>query len=143
MPPAAPRPPQASRGTERVLVVEDDPQVREITCRALRAGGYDVAVAAHPQLALDLPDDRLGEVRLLVTDVVMPGLDGHALATQLCRRHPGLRVLYVSGYTNDAIDEHGLLGPGVQLLAKPFTGPSLLAKVREILDGPWGGPPMP
>jgi PAS domain S-box-containing protein len=135
-PAASPQPAArvTGRGSEQVLVVEDDALVRKITSRALRAGGYQVEVADHPQAALDLSDDQLRGVRLLVTDVVMPGLDGHTLAQRLQQRHPSLRVLYVSGYTQDAITEHGVLGAGIDLLAKPFTGPTLLARVRAILD---------
>jgi CheY-like chemotaxis protein len=129
-----PVPPEVTRGTERVLVVEDDPQVRVVVVRALEAGGYDVLSAAHPQEALELPEEESNRLQLLITDVVMPGLDGHTLADALCRKHPQLRVLYVSGYTQDVIAERGVLSPGIELLAKPFTGPALLARVRSILD---------
>jgi two-component system, cell cycle sensor histidine kinase and response regulator CckA len=118
-------------GTERLLVVEDDPQVREVTVRSLRSGGYDVLVAASSQDALALD---VGGVRLLVTDVVMPGLDGRALAGELVRRHPALRVLYVSGYTQDVIAERGVLDSKVELLEKPFSSSALLARVRSVLD---------
>ena len=123
-----------ARGTELILVVEDDAQVREITSRTLRAGGYQVEVANHPQAVLDLTDEQLRAVQLLVTDMVMPGLDGHALAQRLQQRHPRLRVLFVSGYTQDALTEHVVLAEGIDLLAKPFTGPTLLARVRATLD---------
>ncbi len=122
------------RGHEALLLVEDDPQVRNLTVRLLRAGGYEVHVAAHPQRALDLPLDELRRVRLLITDVVMPGLDGRALAEALRRQHPSLQVLYVSGYTHDVIAERGVLDSGTQFLAKPFTGSTLLARVRALLD---------
>jgi DNA-binding response OmpR family regulator len=130
--------PAATRagGTEAVLVVEDDPQVREVTARALRAGGYEVLIAGLPQRALELPQEEIERVRLLVTDVVMPGMDGRTLADALRRRHPGLRVLFVSGYPEDAIGKRGVLDPGIALLRKPFTASTLLARVREILDGP-------
>jgi hemerythrin-like metal-binding protein len=78
----------------------------------------------------------LASVRLLVTDVVMPGLDGRATAEALCRRHPSLRVLFVSGYSRDVIGQRGVLDAGVQLLQKPFTSAMLLARVRAILDAP-------
>jgi CheY-like chemotaxis protein len=126
--------PTTTTGTESVLVVEDDAQVREVTVRALRAAGYDVYIAALPQAALDLPLEKVTRLRLLITDVVMPGTDGRALAHELCRRHPALRVLYVSGYTHDAIAERGVLDSGIEFLAKPFTVSSLLARVRTILD---------
>ncbi|HTN54330.1 MAG TPA: PAS domain S-box protein [Anaeromyxobacter sp.] len=126
--------PVAPGGTEAVLVVEDDPQVREVTVRALEAGGYRVVVADHAHQALELPPGDLSRLRLLVTDVVMPGLDGHALAAELRRQHPGLRVLYVSGYTRDVVAQRGVRDSGVGFLAKPFTGAALLEKVRAILD---------
>jgi two-component system, cell cycle sensor histidine kinase and response regulator CckA len=131
---APPRAPAEQRGTERLLVVEDDPHVREVTVRSLRGGGYEVLVAASGQEALAFGAERLRQVRLLVTDVVMPGLDGRALASELLRRHPALRVLYVSGYPQDAIAERGVLMAGVELLPKPFTASALLARVRAVLD---------
>jgi two-component system cell cycle sensor histidine kinase/response regulator CckA len=121
-------------GSERILVVEDEPQVRNVLVRALQGAGYDVVPAAHPLAALELSPDELRQVKLLVTDVVMPGLDGKELASELCRRLPELRVLYLSGYTQDAIAEHGVLETGTQLLPKPFTGTQLLSRVRDILD---------
>jgi PAS domain S-box-containing protein len=134
--PEAPRPPPGQRGTETVLVVEDDRLVREVTVRALRSAGYEVLVAASAEEALALQDEQLRRVGLLVTDVVMPGLDGRALATELARRRPELRVLYVSGYTHDVIAERGVLDSGLEYLPKPFTAPVLLAKVRTVLDAP-------
>jgi PAS domain S-box-containing protein len=121
-------------GTETVLAVEDDPLVREITARALRSGGYRVLVAGSGAEALEAADRLQGRLHLLVTDVVMPGLDGRALADELRRRTPGVRVLYVSGYTQDVISHHGVLDTGVELLPKPFTSGALLAKVRAVLD---------
>jgi PAS domain S-box-containing protein len=129
-------PPAVVRGTERLLVVEDDPHVREVTVRSLRGGGYDVLVARSGEEALALDAAKARDVRLLVTDVVMPGVDGRALAGDLLRRHPALRVLYVSGYPQDALAEGGVLERGVELLPKPFTPAALLARVRAVLDAP-------
>ena len=141
-PPGAPE--AAAGGVERILVVEDDPQVRGVTVRTLRTAGYDVLSVSHPQEALDLvPGGGSSRIHLLVTDVVMPMLDGRALAAEMCRRHPGLRVLYLSGYPLDAIAAHGVLNPGVEFLAKPFTGPTLLGRVRSILDASEGGAAPP
>jgi two-component system cell cycle sensor histidine kinase/response regulator CckA len=123
-------------GDERVLVVEDDAQVRAVTVRLLRAAGYQVVAVAHPAEALAMSWDGADGPMLLVTDVVMPGIDGLTLARELRGRHPALRTLYLSGYTPDAIAERGALDPGVELLPKPFTGPVLLARVRAILDAP-------
>jgi DNA-binding response OmpR family regulator len=137
--PAARPPASAVRpvagGSETVLVVEDEPEVREITARALRAVGYRVEVASGGAEALEVAARLPGPLQLLVTDVVMPGLDGRALADELRRRHPGLKVLFVSGYTQDVISHHGVLDAGVELLAKPFTSGALLERVRAVLDG--------
>jgi signal transduction histidine kinase/ActR/RegA family two-component response regulator len=131
---AAPAAARAARGTERVLVVEDDAPVREVTVRALRAGGYHVLVAASGREALALGPAALDGLDLVVTDVVMPGLDGRTMADELRRRRPALRVLYVSGYTEDAVIACGVLSSGMGFLAKPFTPAALLARVRAVLD---------
>jgi DNA-binding response OmpR family regulator len=119
-----------------VLAVEDDPLVRDVTARALRSGGYQVTVASGGAEALEAAARLAGPLRLLVTDVVMPGMDGRALADELARRHPGLRVLFLSGYTQDVISHHGVLDAGVEFLHKPFTTAALLARVRALLDRP-------
>jgi two-component system, cell cycle sensor histidine kinase and response regulator CckA len=130
----ATRPAPMTGGTESVLVVEDDPLVREVTARALRSGGYRVLMADGGADAL-LVASREGEMlRLVVTDVVMPGLDGKSLADELARRLPGVRVLFVSGYTRDVISHHGVLDSGIEFLQKPFTSSALLARVRGLLD---------
>jgi CheY-like chemotaxis protein len=127
---------RTTRGTETILVVEDDPHVREITVRSLRAAGYRVLVACGGADALGISAAELAEVRLLVTDVVMPGLDGREVAERLHQRREGLQVLYVSGYTQGAIAERGLLEPGSDFLPKPFTATALLSAVRALLDAP-------
>jgi PAS domain S-box-containing protein len=124
----------ATGGSETVLVVEDDPQVRGVTVRALEAGGYRVLVASDGREALATGAAALRGVRLLVTDVVMPGMDGRALADALREAHPGIRVLFVSGYTQDRIAERGVLASGIEFLPKPFTAASLLSRVRAVLD---------
>ena len=122
-------------GGETVLLVEDEAVVRAVAERTLRAAGYVVRVAVDAEEAL--ARDREGaSIDILVTDVVMPGLNGRQLADELCRRHPGLRVLFVSGFTHDAVAQHGLIEPGVNLLEKPFVGATLLARVRNVLDRP-------
>jgi len=132
-PPATPRP--ASQGTETVLVVEDEPGVRELAIRALRGGRYRVLSAAGGPEALELAARTSEPIHLLVTDVVMPGLSGKQVADALVAQRPGLRVLYVSGYTENTIVHHGVLDAGVHFLSKPFTPGSLLEKVRRVLDG--------
>ncbi|HET6437939.1 MAG TPA: PAS domain S-box protein [Anaeromyxobacter sp.] len=125
---------RSTRGSERILVVEDDSLVRGVLVRVLTGSGYDITVIGHPRQALELAEDELRRVKLLVTDVVMPEIDGQALARELTLRHPCLRVLYLSGYTRDAISERSALDSGAEFLAKPFTRSALLEKVRAILD---------
>jgi two-component system, cell cycle sensor histidine kinase and response regulator CckA len=127
------------RGTETVLVVEDDAAVRALTRRVLTGHGYTVLEAADGDEAARIADAHGGPVHLLVTDVVMPGAGGRVVAEDLARRLPGLRVLFMSGYTDDAVVRHGVLHDRVHFLQKPFTGPTLAAKVRAVLDGPANG----
>jgi CheY-like chemotaxis protein len=131
--PAAPRG-APRRGTETVLVVEDDPHVRDVTVRALRDGGYRVLVAEGGEAALGVAGADPAPIHLLLTDVVMPGMDGRALAERLAARRPAMRVLFMSGYAESVIARHGVLAPGVELLAKPFTPAALLGTVRAVLD---------
>jgi two-component system cell cycle sensor histidine kinase/response regulator CckA len=123
-------------GTDRVLLVEDDPSVRALAARALEGAGYAVVVAAAPREALALARSAPAPIALLVTDVVMPGMNGRQLADELAGTSPATRVLYVSGYTQNVIVHHGVLDGGLHFLAKPFTPSALLAKVREVLDAP-------
>jgi CheY-like chemotaxis protein len=124
------------RGDETVLLVEDDPSVRSLAAEALREWGYTVIVAIDGEEALRLATVRRTEtVHLLLTDVVMPHIGGQKLAERLRETRPGLRVLFMSGYTDrDVFDEH-LVGTGIGFLQKPFTPLALLRKVREVLDG--------
>jgi len=124
---------ERSAGT--VLLVEDDGAVREVTARALREAGYRVLAASGAGEAMELAARAPGPVDVLVTDVVMPGVNGKALADDLRRRRPSIKVLFVSGYTDDIVGRHGVLDPGVQFLPKPFTGTALAAKVAEVLAG--------
>jgi signal transduction histidine kinase/CheY-like chemotaxis protein/tetratricopeptide (TPR) repeat protein len=131
---AAPVPRASAKGHESILVVEDDPEVRAVTVRSLRAGGYEVLAAGAAQQALDIVNRESKRFHLLVTDVVMPGQDGRSLAEELRRLHPTMRVLYVSGHPEEVIAKRGVLDAGIELLLKPFTPSSLLARVREVLD---------
>ena len=129
------------RGAETILVVEDDKQVRNVTVRALQAAGYQVLVASNGREALELAGGAPGQIHLLLTDIVMPGMDGSEVAKALGELHRGIRVLYVSGYSEDAIAQRGVLDAGVELLQKPFTPASLLARVRATIDqSPQGRP---
>jgi two-component system cell cycle sensor histidine kinase/response regulator CckA len=122
------------QGTETVLLVEDEMSVRDLACRVLAQCGYIVLAAGHPQEALALSKEHAGGIPLLITDVVMPGMSGKVLAEQLVASRPEMQVLYISGYTDNAIVHHGVLDTGVHFVQKPFT-PSILArKVRELLD---------
>ena len=127
--------PERLRGSETILLVEDEKAVRAVTRQLLERNGYKVLEAPDGPAALALvnrtPDVP---VDLLLTDVVMPGMSGRDLADQLAARRPGLRVLYMSGYTDDAIVRHGMLEPGLSYLEKPFQPGGLLRKVRESLD---------
>jgi CheY-like chemotaxis protein len=136
-PPAAPPAPPARAvgpGTETILVLEDDPLVRHVTVRALRGAGYEVLVAGSGAEAIGQVARHPGQIDLVVTDVVMPGLSGPQVVEELRRGRPGLRVLYVSGYPQDAIAQRGVLELGVEFLPKPFTSAALLERVRVVLE---------
>ena len=126
--------PRVAGGRETVLVAEDDPSVREIVAQVLTQKGYHVLVAPDGQAALKMARAEPGEIRLLVTDIVMPGMTGRELAEALVAERAGARVLYMSGYTDDAVVRHGVLEEGLPYLQKPFTPRALATKVREVLD---------
>jgi CheY-like chemotaxis protein len=130
---APPPVPRRRCGTQTVLVVEDDNALREVARRMLVRLGYTALVAANADEALRLFEQK-GSIDVLLTDVVMPGASGPELTRQLVERYPPLKVIYMSGYTEDAIVEHGVLHPTVALLHKPFTSDTLGRKVREALD---------
>ena len=134
--PAAPSPvpPLSVRGSETVLLVEDDEMIRKLVQKVLKANGYAVLVAASGRDAERVAEQHEGPIDLLMTDVVMPGLSGREVARRLSAARTGIRVLYLSGYTDDAIVHHGVLDPGVAFLQKPFTPAVLGRKVREVLD---------
>jgi PAS domain S-box-containing protein len=129
-----PAPPLPARGAETVLLVEDDDEVRALSLRALQNAGYVVADAAGGEQALGIVAAHRVAADLLVTDVVMPGMGGRELADRLKAACPGLKVLFVSGYTDDAVVRHGVEWDEVHFLQKPFTPTDLVLKVREVLD---------
>jgi two-component system cell cycle sensor histidine kinase/response regulator CckA len=126
--------PAATRGTETILVVEDDPRVRAVTVRALRGAGHRVVVAGSGAEALGILEGERGPLHMVVTDVVMPGMSGRALVDALRARRPGLRALFVSGYPQEVIARRGVLDSGIEFLAKPFTPATLVVRVRALLD---------
>jgi CheY-like chemotaxis protein len=133
-PDLAPRQPAAaSTGSETVLLVEDEAMVRRFARRVLQSQGYTILEARDGEEAMAIAERTEGPIDVLVTDVVMPGMSGRELAVELVRRRPGLRVLYMSGYTDDAIAEHGVLEPGISLVEKPFTRDGLAAMLRKVL----------
>ena len=130
----APEPPALRGGHETVLLVEDAAPVRTLARRSLEACGYQVIDAADGPKALELSARHSGEIAVLVTDVVMPGMSGRELAERLAPTRPAMKVLYTSGYTDDAMVRQGVLNAGVAFLQKPFVPDSLARKVREVLD---------
>jgi PAS domain S-box-containing protein len=124
---------------ETILLVEDDEEVRMLALRTLQDAGYSVLDAATGDRALQVAQSYGVSIRLLVTDVVMPGMCGRELAERLLAEHPGLRVLYVSGYTDDAVVRHGIESDRVHFVPKPYAPAALVARVREVL-GESSGP---
>jgi two-component system cell cycle sensor histidine kinase/response regulator CckA len=136
--PHASRPPSkpsaSERGSETILVVEDDVQVRGVTVRALEGKGYRVIPAASGEEALAIAQKPGERFDMVVTDVVMPGMSGREVVDELRRSRPDIPALFVSGYTQDAIAQRGVLDSGLEFLAKPFTPATLLGRVRAMLD---------
>ncbi len=128
------RPVLSPRGAETILLVEDEPGVRRLARTILEAQGYAVLEAASGDEALAVARSHPGEIHLVATDVIMPGISGRVLWDRLQGLSPNSRVLFMSGYTDDAIARHGVLEPGIAFLQKPFTPFSLAQKVREVLD---------
>lgn len=131
---AQPVPPAAAGGTETILVVEDETAVLELAQQILEEQGYQVLVAGNGLEALQVGQEQGRTIDLLLTDVIMPGMNGRELAEQLQPHQPGMKVLYMSGYSDDALAPHNLPGRGLCFLAKPFSIDSLVRKVRAILD---------
>ena len=126
----------ATRGSETILIVEDDASLREVTCEILRGDGYTVLAAQSADDAIRVSEGHVGAIDFLLTDVIMPKMNGRELAVKLSAARPDLTVLYVSGYTDGIIREgpHGVQEPGLAFLQKPYSRHTLTRKVREILD---------
>jgi CheY-like chemotaxis protein len=123
------------RGSETILLVEDDEMVRNLVRETLHREGYKILDAPGPLEAKRIAEQFTSPIQLMITDVVMPKVSGRELAEQLSRRRPDMKVLYMSGYTDNAILNSGLLHKEVAFLQKPFTPAALTDKVREVLEG--------
>jgi CheY-like chemotaxis protein len=127
-----------STGLETILVVEDEEALRNVARRVLVAAGYSVLTVAGGMEALRVCAQHAGRIHLVLTDVIMPGMSGKQLADRMAEAYPAAKILFMSGYTDDAIAHHGVLNEGTHFLHKPFTPAELAGKVREVLDS---GPP--
>ena len=116
------------------MLVEDSDIVRELTRNVLDISGYAILEASSPEDAIRLCESHGGEIHLLLTDVVMPGMSGRDLSDRLKRVRPGMKVLYMSGYTEEAIVEHGILDSGLHFIPKPFSPASMAQKILEVLN---------
>jgi two-component system cell cycle sensor histidine kinase/response regulator CckA len=123
------------QGSEMILLVEDAEPLRKLAQAFLESNGFRVLSAPNGEAALEIASRHAGLFDLLLTDVVMPGMNGRVLAEQLSKRQPGLKVLFMSGYTDSFIAGHGVLQKGTNLLHKPFTEEIFISRVREVLDG--------
>jgi CheY-like chemotaxis protein len=125
----------AARGHETILLVEDEPAILALATEMLERQGYCVLAASRPGEAIRVAEEHAGEIHLLMTDVVMPEMNGRDMAQALLATRPSLRLLFASGYTADVIAYRGVVDEGMHFIQKPFTQQSLAAKVREVLDG--------
>jgi PAS domain S-box-containing protein len=126
--------PRAENGEETILLVEDEVNLRRLARQYLETQGYTILEAEDSAAALQIVEGHQGAIDMLLTDVIMPGMNGRELAVQICKQRPEIRVLYMSGYTENAIGHDGTLDAGINLLQKPFGLPVLRDRVREILD---------
>ena len=126
--------PTSLSGTETILVAEDEAMVRKMVCETLAAFGYHVIEAQNGHEGLQRVSEYGGPIHLLLTDVVMPEMDGRELYQNVIATHPDVKVLYMSGYTDDVIVHHGILEEGIYFLQKPFTVRGLIQKVRQVLN---------
>jgi PAS domain S-box-containing protein len=128
--------PEVAAGHETILLVEDETTVRELTRQYLETLGYKVFEAPGPAVALEISNAHEGPIHLLLSDVIMPGMNGRELAQRIVSARPETRVLYISGYSENVIGHNGTLEAGINLLQKPFALPTLKTKVRQVLDRP-------
>jgi CheY-like chemotaxis protein len=126
--------PTLARGNETILLVEDEPAILAVGTKILERQGYTVLAAASPDQALRFSRKHAGDIHLLITDVVMPRMNGGDLARNLLARYPDLKCLFMSGYTANVIAHHGVLDAGVHFIQKPFSIQDLATKVRTALE---------
>jgi two-component system, cell cycle sensor histidine kinase and response regulator CckA len=129
-----PRPPETS-GTETLLIVENESAIRNLLQVALRRNGYTVLAAESGREALEVVRNHIGAIHLLITDVMMPDMDGPELVRQLSTIRPDTRTLFMSGYMDDTLGERGILTTNANFIQKPFSPRAIAQRVREILDG--------
>jgi two-component system cell cycle sensor histidine kinase/response regulator CckA len=127
--------PPVVRGSETILLVEDEPALLKMTSLVLKNSGFRVLPASSPAEAIRVADEHAGEIHLLLTDVIMPGMNGVDLAKELNSLYPEIKQLFMSGYTGDAMAHHGMLDENINFIQKPFSLQDLAAKTREVLDG--------
>jgi CheY-like chemotaxis protein len=145
--PAVQRPPERTAGpkapSETILLVEDDDQVRNLTLAILHREGYSVFSAGHGEAALALVDAHDGPLHMLLTDVMLPGMDGRQVFQKVAETHPELKVLYMSGYlVDEVVDSRGIQKKSANFIQKPFSIEELVERVRQVLDGQLqAGPP--
>ena len=130
----SPQPPTIS-GTETLLIVENEAAIRNLLQMALRKNGYTVLAAESGREALDLVSTHSGPIHLLITDVMMPDIDGPELVRRLSTIRPETQTLFMSGYMDDALGEQGVLPSSVNFIQKPFSPSTIAQKVRDVLDG--------
>ncbi len=128
--------PTVPRGQETILLVEDEPAILDIASVMLEMQGYTVLKADSPGEAIRLAREHVGEIQLLMTDVIMPEMNGRDLAKNLLSMYPQMKRLFMSGYTADVIATHGVLDDSVHFIQKPLSLPDMAAMVREVLDKP-------
>jgi len=121
-------------GSETILIVEDDDALRKLACEILEAQGYTILDAQNGIVALKVSNEYGDQIHLMITDVVMPKMGGRELEEHLCPLRPDMKVIYMSGHTDNTILRHGVLSPEIEFLQKPISSASLKRKVREVLD---------
>ena len=131
--------PPLPRGTETILLVEDDETILETERHMLELFGYQVLATSTPAKALLLAEEHAETITLLITDVIMPEMNGRELAERLTARYPNLKYMFMSGYTGDIIANHGVIEGDINFIQKPFSLRGLAVKVREAIDRPTGG----